>query len=374
MLYLETMTKNLPSIYFYCPQSNEEMIKSLPEKAEEFWQWRIHQSSKYQVSGNTCSWTLQTYLYLKESGLPCQLTNTIPDESIIFASRDNLPFTLKPSAKTLIVCLLGDQATHPYAQINVVHNPQGLYIKLALLGDFTAPRVISTQSNPIKDTYFMRHWPQPQIIPRSQQRGTNFKNIAYMGVGYSLAKEMLGNSWKDRIEILGLHWYFKNQESWHDYSDVDAIVAVRRAYQETDYPWKPASKLYNAWHGGVIPILGLESAYRAERRSKLDYIEVHSPAEVITALERLRDDISLRQAIIENGRQRAKEITSDKLVNQWQNFIIDILVPAYENWYKKSIWSQQLFLKRRQFAVTKNAVQRYLEFKVEGVQRRLNLN
>ena len=37
---------------------------------------------------------------------------------------------------------------------------------------------------------------------------------------------------------------------------------------------KPPSKLFNSWLAGVPAVLGHESAYRAERRSDLDYIEV----------------------------------------------------------------------------------------------------
>jgi hypothetical protein len=37
-----------------------------------------------------------------------------------------------------------------------------------------------------------------------------------------------------------------------------------------------AIKLYNCWHAGVPAVLGAESAFRANRRSDLDYLEVQS--------------------------------------------------------------------------------------------------
>lgn len=60
-----------------------------------------------------------------------------------------------------------------------------------------------------------------------------------------------------------------------------------RSFSQNDYYDKPALKLFNARHAGVPAILDAESAYRAERMSELDYIEVMSVDGTLLALKLL---------------------------------------------------------------------------------------
>ena len=54
-------------------------------------------------------------------------------------------------------------------------------------------------------------------------------------------------SWSEKLKDLGLNWQVVSRDRWNDYSNVDAIFAVRNFKQASDYKWKPASKLVNAW-------------------------------------------------------------------------------------------------------------------------------
>jgi len=320
---------NLPPIYFYLPQ--EDWREDMPDRADVYWPG---------FSRGIYCWTLQTYLHLKADGFPCRLVGTLPDAGIVLSHRESFKYELKPTSKVLMVCMKADQEAHPYAQFHVVQNLQ--------------------ETKVLKNSYYMPHWCQPGLVPRDADRGDRFENICYFGISYNLAPELKDPSWSQTLQQLGLHWQVVDRSRWHDYSDVDAIVAVRNFGQSQDYGWKPATKLYNAWHAGVPAILGRESAFQAERQGELDYIEVTSLGEAITALKRLQEQPQLRRAMIENGRDRAQKTPIDSILAQWHSFLIDVAVPAYDRWCNAPSWSQQLFLQRC-----------YLAIKVKGLTRRM---
>lgn len=282
-----------------------------------------------------CCWTLQTYLHLKAAGFPCQFVRKLPKQGIVLAHRDCLPNRLKPGRELLLVCLQADRKqAHPYAQLHIVQNLE--------------------QTKRIENSHFIHHWIQPGLIPRNLARGNRFENIAFFGTPENLAPELSTPTWQEQIAALGLNWQVVHRDRWHDYSQVDAILAVRDFTGKT-YPTKPATKLQNAWHTGVPAILGNESAFRAERKSELDYLEVNSVEDLLTALRRLRDDQVLRQAIVNNGWQRAQETQTEQLVNDWCQLLTQIVVPAYEQWCSISESAQFAFLAQRSIAAPKES-------------------
>ncbi|MEQ8469306.1 hypothetical protein [Coleofasciculus sp. E1-EBD-02] len=327
------LNSTLPPIYFYLPP--DDLLESklahlvangLPENADTYWKGFSY--------GLFC-WNLQTYLRLKADGFPCQLVRTIPEEGIIISHREGFPNHLKPGRKLLMVCIKADRPRHPYAQLHIIQNPQNNMLKKSMMT--------------VGDAYYLPHWPQPGLIPRNPARRDRFENIAFFGNQYNLAPELKYPSWKEKLNALGLSWRVVKRDKWNDYSETDAIVAMR-SFSQLDVTLKPATKLYNAWSAGVIAILGCESAYRAERKSELDYLEVNSLNEVILSLKRLRDDKGLRQAMIENGRVRAEEVKPASTSAKWRSFIEEIAIPAYKRWCTTSDWNRQNFLMRNYLA------------------------
>src|SRR5205807_2465078 len=81
--------------------------------------------------------------------------------------------------------------------------------------------------------------------------GDRFMNVAYFGIEGELDPSLRDEQWQARLRDLGFDFTIRHPETWHDYRDVDVIVAAR----SFDYPggWllKPASKLLNAWRAGV---------------------------------------------------------------------------------------------------------------------------
>ena len=321
---------DLPPIYFYLPQ--KDWLDDMPEQPDVYTE--LYGQGIY-------IWTLQTYLYLKADGFPCNLVGTIPDEGIVIAHRDSFPYELRPTPKVLMVCIKPDRNPHPYAQLQVVQNPQ--------------------DAKKLKNSYYIPLWRQAGLIPRHPERGDRFENIGYFGISYNLAPELKAASWSKQLEELGLNWEIIPKNRWYDYSNIDAVVAVRN-FQKQNYTQKPATKLYNAWHAGVPAILGKESAFQSERKSEFDYFEVSSVDDVITVLKHLKDSLQLCQKVRENSKVRAKDIEPQNVVRQWRNFLTDVAIVEYERWHGSSPFSKQLYLQSC-----------YLSIKFSAFKKRLKL-
>ncbi|MGF1521776.1 MAG: hypothetical protein ACFBSF_05585 [Leptolyngbyaceae cyanobacterium] len=287
------------------------------------------------------AWTIQTYLRVRDAGLPCALVDRLPERGIVFLHRNGFQFHkqgIEVLPQRLLVCFQADVLPHPDAQVHIVQNP--------------------TQANPPTQTYFMPHWPQPGLKPRASERGDRFETIAFFGHTNNLAPELTGPEWGKMLEDLGLVWHTVVNTNrwnehrtldtrWNDYRQVDAVVAVRGfapslLAQTNAYRHKPATKLYNAWLAGVPAILGCESGYQAERQTDLDYLEVTCLDEVKQALKRLQEDPDLRQAMVRNGQMRSRAIAPETLTQRWLGLIQDTLLPIYEQWCGQSHWQQKL--------------------------------
>ena len=277
------------------------------------------------------AWTLQSYLWLGDR-YPCKLVNHLPDSGIVLIHRNALrafSTPVRPHPQRLLICFQGDLSPYPYAQIQLVQNP-------------------------CQPGYFLPHWPQPGLIPRHPDRGDRFETVAFFGHHKNLAA--LGDDWSDRLSKLSLRWQPRISSNpwdqldgvhprWHDYSDVDAVVAVRsfdrwEHWRAQNYTHKPATKLYNGWLAGVPPVLGVESAYRAERRNPYDYFEIGSVAELLGTLQRLKQDPSLRRAIVRQGQLRAASVRPEAICQRWLHFFQTIAEPAYERWVSQPNWKR----------------------------------
>ena len=341
------MNKKVPPIYFYLPKSLCSETE-LPQNSEYHWQWLVERGNK---NVGNYAWTLLTYLYLRANDFPCHFTNTIPSEGICLSHRSLLSDSLKPNSNLLIVALQADRGRHPYAQLHVVQNPLQQ----------------TNSSFSLWQSFYIPHWTQPGLIPRNQDRGELLKNIAFFGYKSNLIYQLDRPLWENTLKELDLRWQIIDPLHWNDYSQVDAVVAIRKFGYNWDHTWKPATKLHNAWLAGVPAILGCESAYQAERRNELDYIEVKSYEALVSAIKNLREDKELRSAMIDNARLRAEEVKPQKTVKQWQNFLLNVAIPAYQNWHTESESSRKRFLKIRSLAYPVYFYQRQLKFFREKV-------
>jgi hypothetical protein len=280
------------------------------------------------------TWTIQTFLRLRDAGFACALVYEIPERGIVIAHRECLSSIdesfageVLPTPQRMVVDISADLYPYRHANFHIVQNPR------------------MTRFGP--SFLFVRHWPQPGLVPRRIERGAAFRNIAYLGNEKNLVAALRSEDWQRHLRERELAWVQKYQAFdfrdpatyaaggvWNDYGEVDAIVAVRSfgPASRRAHDRKPASKLYNAWLAGVPAILGRESCYRMERRSELDYFEADSVDEILAALDALRTRADLRDAMVENGRRRAAQISADATVRAWRALIEERLIPGYLAW------------------------------------------
>jgi len=283
------------------------------------------------------TWTIQTFLRLKEAGVQCELTYELPDEGIVFAHRkclssvDNLyKEKIKPSRSRFIVDITADFNMYSHANMHIIQNK-----KQALASPYYE---------------FITHWTQPNIKVRDKKRGSLIKNVAYYGNIRNIPKELKNPQWSIELDRLDCHWISKYQEfkweniqtyqmdtGWSSYTDVDLIVAIRSFSKRTcQFDNKPATKLYNGWLAGVPCILGKESSLIFERKSKLDYIEVTNYHETLSAVKLLKKNPSLYSDMVANGLERSKEISPKATTKNWCLLIENVIIPSYQKWLNSS--------------------------------------
>ena len=340
---LTIMKEEIPPIYFYLPQSLCSKIE-LPKNPVHYWDWMISQNLKNLGS---FSWTLLTYLHLQQDNFPCYFTHNLPKQGIVISHRALLPDNLKPTPRRLIVALQSDRGRHPYAQLHVVQNRR---------------QEVTQKPFSLWPSFFLPHWTQPNIRSRNPERKDKFENIAFFGEKHNLIPELRQSLWEETLRELGLNWQIITPIHWHDYSQVDVVVAIRKFGYSWDHTWKPATKLYNSWLAGVPAILGCESAYQAERQSELDYLEVSSFDSLVSTIKLLKDDLRLREKIFKNSQVRAKEVEPKNTVSKWYNFLTTIAIPQYLHWISMADTERQDFFRLRTLAYPFYKKQRELRF------------
>jgi hypothetical protein len=255
----------------------------------------------------------------------------LPDAGIIVTHREFLANTLVPRRGQLFVCVVADFRRHPFAQLHVVQNPRDPM----LVHRTRAWRAA-----------FLPHWPESSLIPRDPMRGDAFANVSYFGMPARLAPQLRGPQFAATMREHGFNFRIVDRDKWNDYSDTDAVLAVR-SFARLPFRKFPPTKLYNSWVARVPALLGPESAYQAERRGPLDYFEVGSVDAIVHTLARLRADPTLRAAVVHNADQRAADVAPDRIAKSWAVFLTTVAVPAYHEWRSRSTASRAAFLLMR---------------------------
>lgn len=290
-------------IAFYLPEQREvARLKS----ADMDHDWQVF-STGVQV------WIGQTYLRLAAAGYPVELRSTPPDNGIVVVHADHASrlFADRSLLSSLtVVVVRADRPPQLYADVEIVQNMQSA----------------------TGHARYVQHWPQPGLIPRDAMRGHRLQHVTFKGSAGEMADSFKAAEWTEALAQHGMTWcadaaqWVGNgasyQVNWHDYHEIDAVVALRR---DVSHPHvrKPASKLINAWLAGVPAILGPEIAYKELGRAGSDYLEAASPAEAFQALCYLKNSPSVFQDIVEKGRERALQVNAESVTRRWASLLFE---------------------------------------------------
>lgn len=309
---------NSKKIYFYL-KTDQSLV--FPKHIDECWKWLV--TTKNLGWLGKYHWILQPFLLLKkfnilaslsEKGYECFITNKIPQSGILITHPDCLPKRLEPNKRLLVVITLVDRCFDRVTcgDLFIVHNPiQVNYLE--------------------KPGYFIPPIPQINILPRHKDREGRFENISFFGYEKELSIEFKKKFFIDELKKLKLKFNVVSHEKWNDFSEVDAILAVRNFdSSQSSYSNKAFLKLINAWLAGVPAILGNESAYRIIGEKSKNYIEVNSIEQVILSLKQLKENIEFRKKLIKNGEIKSKEYDFEKVIREWEYFLMYIAIPSFE--------------------------------------------
>lgn len=311
------------NVYFYLPE--DQKPAQLPAQTD--FTWKDYSLGKY-------CWGLQTYNRLQLAGVPCELTHTLPEEGVIIAHRAFLPDSIIPTRKQVLVCIQADWSRHPFAQLHICQN-----MAQTKMSGIPRPERFATG-----ETYFVHHWPQPGMTPRDPARGNTFENIYYFGLAENLAPELKSDDWHQFMEENGLKWHLESSPAnWRDYSQVDGVLFARD-FTGKKHINKPASKLFNAWITGAIPICTPESAYVDEIENDTQAVVINNYDDLKAKLVALKNDPDRIRNMQQQGAVKAKQYYPEAIVQEWAAILEKV------EQYRMSRGQYAAFIAKRSFS------------------------
>ena len=294
----------LPEVTFCLPP------QLIPTKAQEQEMARgiIHPELQYTVFYN---WIYQTWHFLTQAGIPCQLSKELPNEGILVTLGQALSASFQQKILSKKIFLVDVVADNKPCAASFLHLSQN--------------KVSAEQT---VHSLYVPHWPQPYLIPRDPRRKNRFENICFFGNIKNLAPEFQSPAWQENLQKeLGLTFKIKEVQEWHDYSNVDCILAIRD-FSASLHLNKPGTKLYNAWLAGVPFIGGNDTAYAADGRPGKDYLVATSLEEVFQHLRRLKKDEAFRMELVKEGKKSAPGFTQQATLEHWKNLVLET-IPSF---------------------------------------------
>jgi hypothetical protein len=187
--------------------------------------------------------------------------------------------------------------------------------------------IVQNTLSPASHERFVPLWPQPGLVPRDRSRGARIERIAYLG------RTGRAPSWfcdpDFHRHVARRNMVFDIREArWERYSDVDVALAVRDELPGV-LATKPATKIYNGWLAEVAVLASPEPAYCEVRRAPLDFLEVSDSHDLLNAVDLLRANPRLYEAMLANGRARSLEYNVEAIRARWLTLLDLEVVPAF---------------------------------------------
>jgi hypothetical protein len=303
------------------------------------------------------TWIGMTGRHMQDAGIDCDVADAFPPRGVIVTHVQALPRRVVQSPDQVIVNCLGDRAYKRWTGSVVVHQSPHQLVD---------PRIEERLKRSVPDTHhcYIPHWPQPGLIPRDPARGDRFDTVAYIGHPNEIDPAMRDPAFAAGLRELGIEWrIIDDSAQWHDYHDLDALIALRARPGLVTH--KPATKLFNAWLAGVIPLLGPEAAFRYEGRPGVDYIEIGTPQEAIDAIRALRCDPDRRRRLVAARPLHDADVVVGRIRDAWREMLVDHAIPAWHRWRARSRLGRGA-VRMRAWATFRVAAQ------IDAARRRLN--
>ena len=168
--------------------------------------------------------------------------------------------------------------------------------------------------------------PQRGMIRRANDRGELIDRLVLKSWRHNVPDYVLDPTFADRLKAIGVQLRVETEEDspprWHDFSDVDVALCVRRFHPQYDidqeYIQKPPTKLVNAWCAGVIPLVAPEAAYLDLIADGHDALVVNGPEDILSALGRLKNDPAQARELFAGGQTKASDWSTDAVLGQWE--------------------------------------------------------
>jgi len=263
-------------------------------------------------------WTLNTFYYLKDIYSEIRLVNKLPEEGIIISHNDYLD-KVKPTKKHYFVSLQADRRMSKNAHVVIVQNKDQLWQRIFF-----------------HKCYFIRHWPEKDIIKRDKER-KNLKSIKYIGNLDNLDPYFQTEDWLRFCNSNNIDWEIViDRTKWSDFSQVDLIIAVR-SFKKKLIKQKPSTKLFNAWKANVPIIVGSnETAYFYEGKSKYDFISVEDIDELKNILKKLISNNDEYENYVSLSKRNEELVTFENISNDWIE-ILKLIEEDSKSYFKSKI-------------------------------------
>jgi len=296
--------------------------KYLPDEARRR-EWEAGTLHRLEEAGKVaCAqcWIYQTWLKLTQAGFPCSLVDEMPSAGLVVTLTGFLPRDFRPPDGVFLAGIVADFAAHPGAHVQILQN--------------------AAHAERHREAVFMPLWTQPGLVPRDSSRGERFETVAFFGDPGNLDPALRDPAWQKMLrDELGLRFEVRAADQWHNYEDVDCVVAVR-AFDGRRHIHKPATKLYNAWLAGVPFIGGPDSAYQAEGEEA--YLKIGTLGELTNALRLLKSDPAFRRTLAAEGSRRAPAYTHEAITQRWITLLRNDLPSRARAWKETPAWRRSL--------------------------------
>jgi len=259
-------------------------------------------------------WIVSSYLKLKRFGLDVKIVDSLVPDAINVCFLDAVIRNPR-SHECFIVVTQADRSYLNWGEFTLAQSPAQIRGERSCLID---------------------HWPQPGLMPRRPDRGTEIRRIGYTGHPGNLAEPFHAESFRRELANIGVEFVVRGAPSeWHDYRDLDLHLAVRdgsRLWIDT----KPATKLIHSWLAECPGLLGPEPSFQFCGEDGVDYVEVREPHDVLAAVVRLRRDPDLYRSMQLRGREKARGRDEQGVCRQWAAVLAGPVRREFESWRRDS--------------------------------------